>query len=161
MITDKVTLKNIKSITNLSVEFVFTDSNLLVVTGKNGLGKTSVVKAFHLLKEPQIFEKSAGLNAVSKNSEIIFTIDGFEPFNFNANNSKMVLDSRNKLPSFKDIVAELPVPYGQRFEQFSLVASHDNEIRNSIAATQYKDANNLKTFYQKCICRTNLVSLKK
>lgn len=160
MVTDKITIKNIKSISNLSVEFVFNDSNLLVVTGKNGLGKTSVVKAFHLLKEPKIFEKSAGLNAVSKNSEISFTIDGFEPFNFSANNSKMVLDSRNKLPSFKDVVAELPVPYGKRFEQFSLVASHDNEIRNSIAATQYKEANDVKSFLSEVYLSDKFSELK-
>ncbi|MEM5499405.1 AAA family ATPase [Paraglaciecola mesophila] len=160
MTTDKITLKNIKSISNLSVEFVFTDSNFLVVTGKNGLGKTSVVKAFHLLKEPQIFEKSAGLNAVSKNSEISFTIDGFEPFTFSANNPKIVLDSRNKLPSFEDVVAELPIPYGKRFEQFSLVASHDNEIRNSIAATQYEDANDVISFLSEVYLSDKFSELK-
>ena len=160
MIRDKVTLKNIKAITSLSIEFTFPESNFLVITGKNGLGKTSIVKAFHLLNDPQIFEKSAGLNAVRNNSEISFDIDGFEAFNFNANNPKTVLDSRNRLPTIDDIIAELPIPYGKRFEQFSLIASHDNEIRNSVAATQYKDANDLISFLSEVYSSDKFSALK-
>ncbi len=160
MFRDKITLKNIKAITNLVVEFTFPESKFLVVTGKNGVGKTSIVKAFHLLNDPQIFEKSAGLNAIRKNSEISFEIDGFEAFSFNANNPKMVLDSRNRLPNIDEVIAELPIPYGKRFEQFSLIASHDNEIRNSIAATQYKHADGLISFLSEVYSSDKFSELK-
>ena len=85
MCSDKVTLQNIKNISRLSVEFIYPESNILVITGKNGVGKTSLVKAFHLISDPSIFEKTAGLNAIRQDSKISFDIDGFKPFVFQFN----------------------------------------------------------------------------
>lgn len=66
MIEDKITITNIKSISKLEVCFDFTASNILVLTGKNGLGKTSLIKAFALIEDPTIFQKSSSLNSVKK-----------------------------------------------------------------------------------------------
>lgn len=146
MISDKITLRNIKSIANVSVEFQYPETNLIVITGKNGVGKTSIIKAFHLLNDPQVYEKSAGLNSVRQGSEVLFDLEGYKPFRFSSSNPKGVLDSRDKLPGQKEVIAELPIPFGKRFEQFSLISNFDNEIRTAIAATQYKEANDLIKF---------------
>ncbi|WP_416397397.1 AAA family ATPase [Allohahella sp. A8] len=146
MIRDKIVLENIKGISRLCVEFEFSESNFLVITGKNGSGKTSLVKAYHLLKDPQIFSKSSGLNAIRADSRVIFDLDGFPPFEFFFNKKVGALDSRNVLPTQNQIVAELPVPFGERFSQFSLIAKHDSEIRMNIAASQYRRATELIQF---------------
>ncbi len=144
----KIALKNVKLISKLSIEFIFPESNLLVLTGKNGVGKTSVVKAFHLINDPEIFKKSAGDNAVRANTLISFEIVGWGSYSFELNKREGVLDTRDRLPDTSDIIAELPIPYGMRFRQFSLIASFDKDIRTAIAASQYAAAHGLNSFLQ-------------
>lgn len=146
MCSDKVTLRNIKNISSLSVEFTYPESNILVITGKNGTGKTSLVKAFHLITDPSIFEKTAGLNAIRQDSEISFDIDGFKPFVFQFNKKLKVIDTKDALPTIGEVVAELPIPYGMRFKRFALISSYDGEIRSNIASTQYILADELIEF---------------
>lgn len=66
MTKDRITLRHIKSLSKLEVCFDFTASNIIVLTGKNGLGKTSLVKSFALIDDPTIFQKSSSLNSVKK-----------------------------------------------------------------------------------------------
>ena len=160
MSRDKIFLRNIKAISSLSVEFVFPASNVLVITGKNGVGKTSIIKAFHLLSDPQIFDKASGLNSIRSDSEILFEIDGFDRFSFSVDKKRGVLDTRDKLPGVDEIIAELPIPYGERFEQFSLIASHDSEIRVSIASGRYNNADNLIMFLSEIYSTNKFDNLK-
>lgn len=160
MLLDKVLLRELKDIRSLQVEFCFPDSRILVVTGKNGVGKTSLVKAYHLLKDPEIFSRSSGLNAVRAGSYVGFQLKGYEPFEFSYNEKLGVLDSKSKLPSGSDIVAELSVPYGERFSQFSLIAKHDSEIRVNIASSSYDEATDLIGFLRSVYGVNKFDSLK-
>jgi ABC-type multidrug transport system ATPase subunit len=160
MIKDKITLQNIKNISHLSVEFTYPESNIVVVTGKNGVGKTSLVKAFHLITDPQIFQKSAGLNAVRADSHIALEIDGFKPFSFKFNENLGVLDTKDSLPDLGELDAELPIPYGNRFSQFSLIASFDSGIRNNIAASQFENADVLISFMSQVYANDKFAELK-
>lgn len=160
MFSAKVSLNNIKSISYLAVDFKFTDSNILVITGKNGVGKTSLVKAFHLVNDPGIFEKSAGLNAIRANSKVRIEIDSFKPFSFEFNTALKVLDTKDKLPELGKIIAELPIPFGERFRQFALIASYDRDIRDNIAATNYKSATELIDFLSQIYAGGKFSALK-
>ncbi|WP_417359009.1 AAA family ATPase [Gallaecimonas pentaromativorans] len=146
MKNDKIRIENVKSISILNVDFKFSDSNILVVTGKNGIGKTSLVKSFRLIADPLIFQKSSGLNSVKKNSSISFEIDGLSRFSYTYNPKLQALDTRDKIPKKESIIAELSIPYGMRFQQFSLISEHDSEIRANIAASQYERADELIDF---------------
>lgn len=141
-ILDEISIKNIHSITNLDAKFIFPPSKILVITGKNGAGKTSIVKAFHLLKDPKIFEKSSALNSIKEGSKITFNLMDFNKFSFKAKKirGKIVLDTRDYLPDIGAIIAELPIPFGDRFSQFSLIANFDSEIRTRIASSEYSPA---------------------
>ena len=160
MPSDKITLKNIKNISRLSVEFNFTDSGFLVVTGKNGVGKTSLVKAVHMISKPKIFQESAGLNAIKPDSQITLELEGFKPFSYIYNSQQGALDTKDALPASGDVVAELPIPYGDRFRQFALIASHDADIRDNIAASQYQDADELVCFLSKVYSSNKFKDLK-
>ncbi len=160
MISDKVVVENVKGISYLKVEFNFPESNIIVVTGKNGVGKTSLVKSFNLISDPGIFQKSAGLNAIRFDSRIEFEIDGFAKFSFNYNDQLGVLDSRDTLPADSDVVAELPIPYGARFQQFSLISNYDAEIRTNIASSQYDSADELIEFLSKVYSSEKFNELK-
>ena len=146
MTIDKITISNLKSIINLTAKFIYPDSNIIVITGKNGIGKTSIVSALHMITDPQIIDKSSGVQAVNSNTVISFEIDGFEPFSFKFNSKIGALDSRDKIPNKDEIVAELPIPFGQRFQQYSLIASFDAEIRVNIASNQYLPADEIIAF---------------
>ena len=160
MIRDRIILENIKDISELSVEFVFPDSNIIVVTGKNGAGKTSLVKAYYLLKDPQIFTKLSGLNAVRTDSRVSYNLDGFEPFEFAFSAKVGDLDSTDTIPAPEKVVAELPVPFGERFNQFSLIAKHDSEIRTNIASSQYERADGLIDFLSKIYATNKFENLQ-
>jgi ABC-type cobalamin/Fe3+-siderophores transport system ATPase subunit len=160
MIKDKITLQNIKNISFLSVEFTYPESNIVVVTGKNGVGKTSLVKAFHFIADPQVFEKTAGLNAVRTDSHIAIEIGNFEPFSFKFNENLSVLDTKDSLPNSGEIDAELPIPYGKRFGQFSLIANFDSEIRSNFAANQYESAEELIGFLSQVYANNKFAELK-
>lgn len=160
MISDKITLENIKGISRLSVEFTYPESNFIVITGKNGIGKTSLVKAFHLISDPDIFQKASGLNAVRADSKITFELDGFDGFSFSYNQNLGVLDTRDKLPDTNEIVAELPIPFGRRFQQFSLISAHDRAIRENIAANDDGRADELIEFLSQVYQNDKFAELK-
>lgn len=160
MSSDKVVIKNIKDIDCLAVNFEFENSKLIVMTGKNGVGKTSLAKAFKLIDDPLIFNKSAGLNAIRNDSEITFNLDGHDEFSFRYNSKIGALDTKDKLPSSGKILSELPVPYGERFNHFSLISRYDSEIRSNIAASRYRDATKLKEFLNKIYSTNKFDRLK-
>jgi energy-coupling factor transporter ATP-binding protein EcfA2 len=157
---DRVCIKNIKGIAKLEICFEYPESNLIVITGKNGLGKTSVIKAFSLTSDPSIFQRSAGLNALRESSEVRFEIEGFSPFLFEYNQRLGALDSKDILPLESDVIAELPIPYGRRFQQFSLIASHDSNIRANIASSDYEPATNLIYFLHQIYSSNKFSELK-
>ncbi|RLA43538.1 MAG: hypothetical protein DRR42_21600 [Gammaproteobacteria bacterium] len=160
MITDRIVVENIKNISHLSIDFIFPDSGLIVVTGKNGVGKTSLVKSFNLVSDPQIFQKSAGLNAIRKGSSVSFFIDELPPFSFSFDEKLGVLDSKDVLPSVDTIIAELPIPYGARFQRFSLISNYDAEIRVNIASSDYHEADELIVFLSNIYSSSKFRGLK-
>ncbi len=145
-ITDKISIKNVKNIRHLEVEFKFTDSNIIVVTGKNGTGKTTLIEALHLLEDPEIFEKTSSNNAIGPDSEVKIEVQGFSPFEFKFNEKLGVLDSKDALPEIKAITAEQTFPTGERFSRYAQVSTFDSQIRNNIAATEYGRADELISF---------------
>ncbi|MEE2733550.1 MAG: AAA family ATPase [Pseudomonadota bacterium] len=160
MTSDKVTLKNVKDIDEINVVFDYPPSNIIVITGKNGAGKTTLVKAFHFFKDPNIYSKSSGLNSVRAGSKIEFEIEGFSPFSLYYNHKLQSLDTKDELPPEDAILAELPIPYGERFSQFSMVAGNDSEIRANIAASDYSRADELSRFLESIYANNRFVDLQ-
>lgn len=145
-ITDNILINNIKNIDELSISFNYPESNIIVITGKNGKGKTSVVKSFGLISNPLIFSKSSGMKAIRPGSYIRFEIQGFENFEYTYNPKIEAIDTRDTPPKEGAVLAELPIPYGKRFDQFTLISKNDSDIRAKIAASDYKKAEKLIDF---------------
>jgi len=146
VISDIVKINNVKGVTELKAIFDFTDQKIIVVTGKNGVGKTTLVNAFKLISDPQVFNKSASLKSIRVDSSISFELYGHEKFSFSYNDKLGALDTKQLLPKKESVTAELPIPFGARFVQYASVASFDAEIRTNIASSIYQDANDLIAF---------------
>jgi len=157
---DNIVIHNVNGVSLLETTFKFSESNIIVLTGKNGAGKTTLAKAFKLLSEPKIFQKTAGLNAVRPDSYISFKLDGYKPFNYSYNNKLNALDTKQAIPKKGEIISELPIPYGERFQQFSLVAGHDAELRANIASDNYSHAIDLKKFLNSIYSSNKFTELK-
>lgn len=160
MITDKITIKNVKSVKELDVDFKFSDSGIIIITGKNGAGKTTIIKSFNLSNDPALFTKLSGEDAISKASHVSLSLSGFKPFSFFYNEKLDALDSKDELPDINSIIAELPIPYGRRFEHFSKIAAFDSEIKFNIASSNYQDATELIEFLSHIYSSSKFSNLK-
>ncbi len=146
MATDEVSIRGVKNINDLDIKFEFPDSNIIVITGKNGIGKTTIIKAFHLLSDPTIFAKSSGEDVLGIDSLVSFSLDCITPFGFFYNKTAKAFDTKGALPNENTIASELPIPYGARFQRFANVAKFDSEIKTNIASNNYSRATDLITF---------------
>ncbi len=160
MTNDKIVIKKIKGVSELNTDFEFPESNLIVVTGRNGIGKTTLVEAFKLISEPQVFEKTAGINAIRPDSSVTFELNGHPAITFSYNSTLGVLDTKQTLPKKDTIISELPIPHGERFQQFSLIANYDTELRINIASSDYTEATDLQYFLNKVYCSAKFDNLK-
>ncbi|WP_078120501.1 AAA family ATPase [Thiosocius teredinicola] len=146
MTRDKVSLRSVNNVKSLDIEFEYPDSRIIVVTGRNGVGKTTVIKSFGLPSEPNIFAKTSGEDALSGASQAAFELSEMKPFSFNFNPNLRAFDSKDSIPDAKEVVAELPIPYGSRFQQFAKVAKFDNDLKVNIASSDYEPATDLIGF---------------
>jgi predicted ATPase len=146
VIRDKVSLRSVNNVHNLDIEFEYPDSRIIVVTGRNGVGKTTVIKSFGLSSEPNIFAKTSGEDVLSGESQAVFELSGMDPFSFHFNPGLRAFDSRDSIPDDGEVVAELPIPYGARFQQFSKIAKYDEELKINIASSDYGSATDLIRF---------------
>lgn len=155
MTSHYIGIKNIKGVTDLEVTFDFSEKDVVIITGKNGSGKTTLIKAFRLLYDLQVFDKTSNANSLNLNSSVTFRLSDIAPDLSLTYNAKFnALDTKQSLPSKKLVLSELPIPFGNRFEQFSLVAKFDSDIRTNIAASEYEQAEGITDFLR-CIYPEN------
>lgn len=157
---DRVSLRLVNNIDSLDIDFDYPDSNIIVITGRNGVGKTTIIKSFYLLSDPDIYSKSSGEDAVSDASQVSFSLDGIEPFGFYYNANLGAFDTRDGIPGEGVIISELPIPYGARFQQFSKIAKFDSELKINIASTDYEQASDLIGFLSEVYISSKFDNLK-
>jgi ABC-type multidrug transport system ATPase subunit len=160
MAIDKISIRNVKNISILDVGFKFPDSRVIVITGKNGVGKTTIIKSFNLIVDPNVFAKLSGENALKDDSKVSFSISGIRPFTFFYNKKLGAFDSKDILPRKNEIISELPIPHGARFKQFSKIAGVDSELKINIASTDYKKASKLIDFLTQVYASNKFSGLK-
>lgn len=146
MTSHHVEIENVKGLVELKTTFDFSTKKIVVITGKNGTGKTTLVKAFKLISDQQVFKNTSSMNSIGKGSRISFELNDHPGFSFTYNDKLKALDTKQVLPPKDYVRSELPIPYGDRFQQFSLVAKFDSEIRANIASSDYQRAEEVRDF---------------
>jgi len=138
--TFKIILKDIQHIKNLEYEIDLTKHKLHCIVGKNGVGKTTLIKAIQNFKEANTLDKLSRLNIVTSSSEIVYTIDS-NNFTFNTvdNDGRYLLTSTDMIKdSLKEnIFTELPIPLGKRFNQYAKLGEIGKNITSKFALGEY------------------------
>ncbi|CAM3991990.1 AAA family ATPase [Bordetella tumbae] len=150
-----ISIRNVQHIKKIEFSFDLADKSLVCITGKNGSGKTMLIKAIGNLINADILSKTSAPKIVSDNSEIHYEIGG-QSIVFKYNKKLKMLDSRDTLSkALKDkLSVELPIPYGERFNFFQKISGIDNDIRRQVVLQRYSRPTELIEFL-KAIYATN------
>lgn len=133
-----IELENIQHIKSLRVDIDLNRNGLTCVVGKNGIGKTTLIKSIRNLKVADTFSKMAQPGALRQGSKIRYSCDGVV-FDFEYDRDIQDLNGKAVFPaSLKaQIDVELPMPWGQRFSTFQSVSSADLDIRTAVMLQDY------------------------
>lgn len=140
-------LSNIQHIDELSFNIDLSENKLMCIVGKNGVGKTTLIRAIKNLQSADTFTKTASPYIFNNNSHIKYTIDEVE-YSFKyipqlqVIDTKSIIDERIK----NNIHVELPIPHGERFNHFQRLNKIDEELRKNISLEKYKKPNELISF---------------
>lgn len=138
----KITLKNIQHIKHLEYEIDLSKNSLHCIVGKNGVGKTTLVKAIENFKNSNALNELSRINIVNQDSELVYSIDGneykFKPF---VDNDRYILNTYDAIgQEDKDkIYTELPIPKGKRFDTYKKLGEISDDIKTSFSLEDYGD----------------------
>ncbi|ROU05485.1 ATP-dependent nuclease [Lysobacter enzymogenes] len=143
----QVTLNAIQHVAHLRLDVDLSKSGLMCLVGRNGAGKTTLVRALRNLSNSDTFIRTATPYAFSGESRIIYDLDG-DQVTFVYDSGIRSLDCREKISEKlrKLIAAELPMPYGARFNFFKSASEADQNIRTAIALGTYRHPDELIAF---------------
>ncbi|WP_227870646.1 AAA family ATPase [Orrella marina] len=119
---------------SLTLELDLSAPGLICLVGRNGTGKTTLVRALRNLSSADTFIKTATPYAFSFNSRITYIVDGTKLV-FSYDEKIRSLNCREVIPfELRGLIsAELPMPHGNRFNYFKSASEADLDIRKAIA----------------------------
>ncbi|TQN50120.1 Methionine import ATP-binding protein MetN [Acidithiobacillus thiooxidans ATCC 19377] len=128
-----IRLESIQHIASLTLDMDLSAPGLVCLVGRNGTGKTTLVRALRNLSSADTFVRTATPYAFSPTSRIIYKVDGAEVV-FAYDENIRSLNCREVIPSeLRGLIsAELPMPHGARFNYFKSASEADLDIRRAI-----------------------------
>ena len=133
-----VSIHSIQHIKSFCLEIDLTSRRLVCLVGRNGVGKTTMMRALRNLSNADTFLKTANPQIFGPDSRIEYQVDDYKvEFHYDANIRS--LNCRSEIPkSVRDCVsAELPMPHGERFNYFRNASNADTEIRQALIISNY------------------------
>lgn len=133
-----IEVKNIQHISSLRIDLDLNKNGLTCIVGKNGVGKTTLIKSIRNLKIADTFSKMAQPGAIKSGSKISYYCDD-AAYHFEYDQSLDDLNSKDVFPQElkRQIEVELPMPWGQRFNTFQSISSADSDIRTAVMLGDY------------------------
>lgn len=139
-----ILIENIQHIKKLELSLDLENSVLMAIIGKNGVGKTMLFKGIQNLITSNTFAKTSNKYIYHDNSSIFYTIDN-NSYKYTYNKAVETIDYNGEIDkSIKEnIYVELPIPFGERFQQFQKLGQVDGEIRSKLDTKEYRTPNEL------------------
>lgn len=156
----KFTLLNIQHIKELNFSVDLSKNELMCIVGKNGVGKTTLIRSIKTLKYADTFTETASPYIFNHDSCIIYTINGKE-YNFKYNVKLKVIDTKTIIDDEikNSIYVELPIPHGERFN-FKRLSKIDGTLRKNISLREYTRPDELILFLSNVYNSDRFVNLK-
>ena len=144
-----IRLTDIQHVKEVEFSFNLESNGLICIAGKNGTGKTTLVKAIRNITNADTFKKTSSEGIFNSSSSIIYEIDGLK-ITFEYDQSLKSLNCKEQIPDDlrASIAVELPIPHGERFNFFQRISNADADIRKSIILNQYTSPKELTEFLQ-------------
>lgn len=143
----QMSLESIQHVASLTLELDLSSHGLVCLVGRNGTGKTTLVRALRNLASADTFVRTATPYAFSPNSRITYVVDGTEVV-FDYDNKIRSLNCKDTIPlALRNLIAaELPMPHGARFNYFKSASEADLDIRRAIALGNHHHPEELISF---------------
>lgn len=135
-----IAIRNVQHIVQQNFSLDLNDNKLTCITGKNSVGKTTLIRAIRNLSIHNTFQETAAPYIFNKDSSITYSFDGHaEEIVFIFNKFINGIDSRQNISDeIKSMITvELSIPHGDRFNHFLRLVDLDEEIRAKIAVGEY------------------------
>ncbi|NBB06719.1 AAA family ATPase [Pseudomonas monteilii] len=134
-----IEINNIQHVSMLKFDIDLSLNKLTCLVGKNGIGKTTLVKAIQNLRFADTFTQTSQPGIFREDSAIKYQVDT-APYVFSYDPDIRSLNSKDIIPDAVkgNIDVELPMPYGQRFSFFQTLAKADPDIRSNIVMEAYE-----------------------
>lgn len=145
-----IAIFNVQHVKELTFSLDLTQNKLLCLVGKNGVGKTTLIRALKNIKSTDTFKKTASPYIFHEHSQIIYTIDN-DIYEYEYQPRLKMIDSKKIIPKKvkENIFVELPIPHGSRFSHFQSLGEIDDELRKSIPLQNYTVPTELIDFLYK------------
>ncbi|MFD3398943.1 AAA family ATPase [Alteromonas macleodii] len=157
-----VEIENVQHIEHCSFEVDLSLNQLQCLVGKNGCGKTTLVRAIRNLSINDTFQQTGAPYIFDDSSHISYQV-GDKAYSFVFNKKLKAIDSRELID--KDIRqlfgVELPIPHGKRFSHFQELVKYDSDIRSKIANGDFEVPEELIQFLNRVYGDDRFNSLKK
>ncbi len=143
----QVTLESIQHVAGLTLDLDLSLPGLICLVGRNGTGKTTLVRALRNLASADTFVRTATPHAFSPASRITYVVDGVKVV-FEYDKKIRSLNCRGVIPlDLRNLIAaELPMPHGTRFNYFKTASEADMDIRKAIALGNHNHPEELVSF---------------
>ena len=130
-----LSIENLQHIKELNFEIDISNSGIMAIVGKNGVGKTMLFKSIHNFTTSNTFKNTSNNYIYKNDSKITYHInENEETYQFTYNSNVETLDHKGEVDSgiIDKITVELPIPFGERFKQFQKLGNQDKAIRATI-----------------------------
>jgi ABC-type multidrug transport system ATPase subunit len=143
----QVTLQSIQHVVSLTFDLDLSAPGLVCLVGRNGTGKTTLVRSLRNLASADTFVRTATPYAFSAASTINYVLDEHTVV-FEYDEKIRSLNCKEVIPpALRDLIAaELPMPHGTRFNYFKSASEADLDIRKAIALRNHKFPEELVAF---------------
>ena len=134
----RIDIQNVQAIERLSFGLDLSQHRVIGVVGRNGIGKTTLIRSIKNLSQSDTFLKTAPDGVFSPDSTIIYTFNG-DRITFTFDERIRSLNCRENISSaIQNMCAvELPIPHGDRFNFFQSISQMDRHIRRQVILEEY------------------------
>ena len=143
----RIDIHNVQAIKRLSLDLDLAQNRVICIVGRNGIGKTTLVRSIKNLSHSDTFLRTAPTGIISPDSIIAYSYDGEQViFEFDQQiNSLNCKDTISRC--IRELcVVELPIPHGERFNFFQSISQVDRHIRRQIILEEYSRPQELIEF---------------